>query len=106
MVDQVLHAIAEPHRRAILVMLQDQELPAQDIAGQFPDVTRQAISQHLALLAETGLVTMRRQGTRRLYRTRPEGLADVRRFLDGFWDEQLAALKRQVESDTRGERPA
>jgi len=106
MVDQVLHAIAEPHRRAILVMLQDQELPAQDIAGRFPDVTRQAISQHLALLAETGLVTMRRQGTRRLYRTRPEGLADVRRFLDGFWDEQLAALKRQVESDTRGERPA
>jgi DNA-binding transcriptional ArsR family regulator len=106
MVDQVLHAIAEPHRRAILVMLQDQELPAQDIAGQFPDVTRQAISQHLALLAETGLVTMRRQGTRRLYRTRPEGLADVRRFLDGFWDEQLAALKRRVESDTRGERPA
>jgi DNA-binding transcriptional ArsR family regulator len=105
MVDQVLHAIAEPHRRAILVMLQDQELPAQDIAGQFPDVTRQAISQHLALLAETGLVTMRRQGTRRLYRTRPEGLADVRRFLDGFWDEQLAALKRQVESDTREERP-
>jgi len=106
MVDQVLHAIAEPHRRAILVMLQDQELPAQDIAGRFPDVTRQAISQHLALLAETGLVTMRRQGTRRLYRTRPEGLADVRRFLDGFWDEQLAALKRQLESDTRGERPA
>jgi DNA-binding transcriptional ArsR family regulator len=106
MVDQVLHAIAEPHRRAILVMLQDQELPAQDIAGQFPDVTRQAISQHLALLAETGLVTMRRQGTRRLYRTRPEGLADVRRFLDGFWDEQLTALKRKVESDTRGERPA
>ena len=106
MVDQVLHAIAEPHRRAILVMLQAQELPAQEIAGQFPDVTRQAISQHLALLAEVGLLTMRRDGTRRLYRTRPEGLAEARRFLDGFWDEQLAALKRTVESDTQRERPA
>jgi DNA-binding transcriptional ArsR family regulator len=103
MVDQVLHAIAEPHRRAILVMLQDQELAAQEVAVQFPDVTRQAISQHLALLAETGLVSMRRQGTRRLYRTRPEGLAEVRRFLEPFWDEQLAALKRQIESDERGE---
>jgi DNA-binding transcriptional ArsR family regulator len=99
MVDQVLHAIAEPHRRAILVMLQDQELPAQDIAGRFPDVTRQAISQHLALLAETGLLTMRRDGTRRLYRTRPEGLAEARSFLESFWDEQLATLKREVESE-------
>ena len=99
MVDQVLHAIAEPHRRAILVMLQDQELPAQDIAGRFPDVTRQAISQHLALLAETGLLDHASRWHSPPLSHRPEGLAEARRFLESFWDEQLAALKQEIESE-------
>lgn len=89
MIDHVLQAIAEPHRREILLLLQSAELSASEIAAHFTDISRQAISQHLALLTETGLLSMHREGTRRLYRTRPEGLEELRRFLDGFWDEQL-----------------
>ena len=99
MVDRVLQAIAEPHRREILLLLQDTELSASEIAAHFTDVTRPAISQHLMLLAQVGLVTMRRQGTRRLYRTRPEGLEDLRRFLESFWDEQLRVLKHAAETE-------
>ena len=99
MVDRVLQAIAEPHRREILSLLQDTELSASEIAAHFTDVTRPAISQHLMLLAQVGLVTMRRQGTKRLYRTRPEGLEDLRRFLESFWDEQLRVLKHVAETE-------
>jgi DNA-binding transcriptional ArsR family regulator len=99
MVDRVLQAIAEPHRREILLLLQDTELSASEIAAHFTDVTRPAISQHLMLLAQVGLVTMRRQGTKRLYRTRPEGLEDLRRFLESFWDEQLRILKHGAETE-------
>lgn len=99
MVDRVLQAIAEPHRREILLLLQNTELSASEIAAHFTDVTRPAISQHLMLLAQVGLVTMRRQGTKRLYRTRPEGLDDLRRFLESFWDEQLLVLKHAAETE-------
>ena len=99
MVDRVLQAIAEPHRREILILLQNTELSASEIAAHFTDVTRPAISQHLMLLAQVGLVTMRRQGTKRLYRTRPEGLEDLRRFLESFWDEQLRVLKHVAETE-------
>jgi len=99
MVDRVLQAIAEPHRRESLILLQDTELSASEIAAHFTDVTRPAISQHLMLLAQVGLVTMRRQGTKRLYRTRPEGLEDLRRFLESFWDEQLRTLKHAAETE-------
>ena len=99
MVDRVLQAIAEPHRREILILLQNTELSASEIAAHFTDVTRPAISQHLMLLAQVGLVTMRRQGTRRLYRTRPEGLEDLCRFLESFWDEQLRILKHSAETE-------
>lgn len=99
MVDRVLQAIAEPHRREILLLLQDAELSASEIAAHFTDVTRPAISQHLMLLAQVGLVTMRRQGTKRLYRTRPEGLEDLRRFLESFWDEQLRFIKHAAETE-------
>ena len=99
MVDRVLQAIAEPHRREILILLQNTELSASEVAAHFTDVTRPAISQHLMLLAQVGLVTMRRQGTKRLYRTRPEGLEDLRRFLESFWDEQLRVLKHAAETE-------
>jgi DNA-binding transcriptional ArsR family regulator len=99
MVERVLQAIAEPHRREILLLLQDTELSASEIAAHFTDVTRPAISQHLMLLAQVGLVTMRRQGTKRLYRTRPEGLEDLRRFLESFWDKQLGLLKHAAETE-------
>ena len=84
MLDLALRAIAEPTRREILRLVQDSELPAGQIASRF-DVTRPAISQHLRVLADAGLVTVRRDGTRLLYRARPEGLAELKQYLDSFW---------------------
>ena len=69
---------------------------AGEIAAEFT-VSWPAVSQHLRVLKEAGLVTERREGTRRLYRARPEGLDDVRAFLDEFWDDKLERLKREVE---------
>jgi len=70
------------------------------IAAHF-DVTRQAVSQHLRILHDAGLVSERREGTRRIYRARPEGLAELRSFLDEFWSERLEALRREVETEHR-----
>jgi DNA-binding transcriptional ArsR family regulator len=95
-VEAALKAIAEPRRRRILTLVRDGELSAGEIAAHF-DVSRPAVSQHLNVLKEAGLVSERRNGTRRLYRARPEGLGELRAFLDGFWDERLAALKREAE---------
>ena len=94
--EAALRAIAEPHRRRILRLVWDRELSAGEIAGHF-DVTRPAVSQHLAVLREAGLLSERRSGTRRLYRARPEGLADLKAFLDEFWGDRLEALKHEVE---------
>ena len=98
--EAALKAIAAPHRRRILSLVRDGELAAGDIAAQF-DVTRPAVSQHLNVLKEAGLVTERRNGTRRLYRARPEGLAPVKQFLEEFWDPRLEALKREVEREEK-----
>ena len=78
-------------------------LSAGEIAGHFA-VTRPAVSQHLGVLKEAGLVDERRSGTRRLYRARPEGLEPVREFLEQFWDERLDALKREAEIEERKKR--
>ena len=91
-----MKAIAEPSRRRILTLVRNGELSAGEIAAEF-DVTRQAVSQHLGVLKEAGLVDERRNGTRRLYRVRPEGLIELRTFLEGFWDERLDALKHEAE---------
>ena len=98
--EAALKAIAAPHRRQILSLVRDGELSAGEIAAHF-DVTRPAISQHLTVLKEAGLVTERRNGTRRLYRARPEGLAGLREFLAEFWDDRLEALKREAEDEER-----
>jgi DNA-binding transcriptional ArsR family regulator len=96
----VVQAISEPRRREILELVQDRELSAGEIAARF-DVTRPAISQHLTVLKTAGLVTERREGTRRLYRARPEGLADLRSFLDGFWEGRLERLKVAAEREQK-----
>jgi DNA-binding transcriptional ArsR family regulator len=96
--EAALRAIAEPHRRQILVLVRADELSAGQIARHF-DVTWPAISQHLTVLKGAGLLTERRAGTQRLYRARPEGLKELLAFLEGFWDERLEALKREVEHD-------
>src|ERR1700726_224991 len=79
--DEALKAIAEPRRRAILRLVADDELPAGGIAAAF-DVSRTAVSQHLTVLKNAGLLTERRDGTRRLYRARPEGLDGLRHLLN------------------------
>jgi DNA-binding transcriptional ArsR family regulator len=97
-VEAALKAIAEPRRRAILSLVRDGELSAGEIASHF-EVTRPAVSQHLNVLKEAGLVSERRNGTRRLYRARPEGLSELRGFLEGFWEVRLEALKREAEKE-------
>ena len=107
-VDLVARAIAEPRRRQILALVCDEELSAGEIASRF-EVSRPAISQHLTVLREAGLLSERRQGTRRLYRARPEGLAGLRDFMNDFWTDRLERLKlaaelEQQRRDKRGKR--
>jgi DNA-binding transcriptional ArsR family regulator len=97
----VLDAVAEPRRREILLLVNFQELPAGEIAARFADVSRPAISQHLRVLKDAGLVSERREGTRRLYRTRPEGFGDLREFFQQFWDDRLDDLKVAAERAAR-----
>src|SRR5437763_16238551 len=101
--EAALKAIAAPRRRQILTLVRDDELSAGEIAAHF-DVTRPAISQHLTVLKEAGLVSERRNGTRRLYQARPEGLAELKTFLDGFWDERPEARRREAERKERTKR--
>jgi DNA-binding transcriptional ArsR family regulator len=98
--EAALKAISAPRRRRILSLVRDEELSAGEIAAHF-DISRPAVSQHLTVLREAGLVEERRNGTRRLYRARPEGLAELKAFLDGFWDDRLEALKREAEREER-----
>ena len=96
--DEALRALAEPRRRAILRLVAHDEVAAGEIAAAF-DVTRTAVSQHLTVLKDAELLDERRDGTRRLYRARPEGLAELRRFLDDMWASSLDVARRLVEAD-------
>lgn len=98
--DATLAALAEPNRREILRLVHHEELPAGRIASHFR-VSRPAISQHLRVLRDAGLVAERREGTRRLYRLRPEGFADVSAFVGAFWDTGLARLQAEAERQER-----
>src|SRR5262249_9289291 len=100
MLDLVLQAIAQPHRREILLLLRGTERSSGDIATHFA-LTRPAISQHLQVLAAAGLVTVRSKGTQRLYRSHPEGFAELTSFLEGFWGERLQLLKQEAEAEER-----
>jgi DNA-binding transcriptional ArsR family regulator len=98
--DQVLRALADPTRRTMLRLVRSQELAAGQIAAQFP-MTQQAVSQHLHVLHRAGLVTERREGTRRLYLLRPDALGPVQALLHELWPDALDRLKRIVEEDKR-----
>ncbi len=100
MIEEALRAIAEPRRLEILRVVHRGELSAGEIASRF-DVTRPAISQHLKVLYAAGLVSVRKAGTRRLYQSRPEGLAELKAFLDEFWSDRLSALKEVAEAEER-----
>jgi DNA-binding transcriptional ArsR family regulator len=96
--DEALRALAEPRRREILRLVAHDEMAAGEIASTF-DVTRTAVSQHLTVLKNAGLLVERREGTRRLYRARPEGLDGLRQFLDQMWASSLDVARRIVEAE-------
>lgn len=102
-VEAALRAIAEPRRRAILRLVGGREMTAGEIASHF-EVTRPAISQHITVLKHAGLLSERREGTRRIYRLRPEGLEELRAFVDAMWNQRLQDLKRVAEVEERRRR--
>jgi DNA-binding transcriptional ArsR family regulator len=89
-------AIADPIRRRVLELVRDREVPAGELAAQF-DVSRPAVSRHLRVLRQAGLVRERREGRLRLYRADPAPLAELRGWLERYWDERLDALKELAE---------
>ncbi len=96
--DLALKAIADPTRRRILALVWLEEQPAGAIASRF-DMSQPAVSQHLKVLLEADLVTLRREGTKRYYRANHQAMAAVRHLIEAFWDERLAALKHAAEAE-------
>ncbi len=94
----VLDALGDPTRRVVLELLRDGERSVREITDH-TEVSQPAVSQHLRVLREAGLVDVRPAGTRRLYRVRPDGFADLRAWVDGFWDDALAAFVAHVEEE-------
>lgn len=99
--DAILTALAEPRRREILKLIQQRELSSGEIAAHFRSITGPAISQHLKVLRDAQLVSVRRDGTRRLYQARPEALGEVRAYLDSFWSDGLQRLKQVAEAEEK-----
>src|SRR3954452_4218278 len=97
--DEALRAVADPTRRAILRLVRDDELAAGAIAEQFPAISRPAVSPHLRVLADAGLVEVRPDGNRRLYRLRRDGLRDAAAFVEEMWSDRLARLKHAAERE-------
>lgn len=100
MMDSKLRALADPTRRAILERTWEREVPAGRLAEGFA-MSRPAVSQHLRVLREAGLVDVRKQGTRRLYTARRTGLEDVFQFFEQLWGRQLPVLKAMAEAEGR-----
>jgi DNA-binding transcriptional ArsR family regulator len=92
-----LTALGDPTRRAIFERLAERPSAVGELAGAFP-VTRPAVSQHLRVLKDAGLVVVRAEGTRRIYAIDPEGVAALRAYLDTFWNKSLAAFKVAAEN--------
>jgi DNA-binding transcriptional ArsR family regulator len=96
----VFSAVADPSRRRLLDLLADGERPAGDLVEILPELTQPAVSRHLRVLREAGLVQVRPDAQRRMYSLRPEGLAELDLWLDRyrhFWGAQLDALERQLD---------
>jgi DNA-binding transcriptional ArsR family regulator len=96
--EAALAALAEPRRRAILMLVRDGPHSVNEIAAHF-DVTQQAVSQHLQVLNDAGLVAVSPVGQRRLYAVRTEGLESVRELLEQMWPQRLQNLKHAIEGD-------
>ena len=95
-----MDALGDPTRRAIFERLADGPKAVGEIASELP-VSRPAVSQHLKVLKQAGLVTDRAQGTRRLYQLNPQGIQDLRAYFDQFWNQALASFKEAVEKETQ-----
>jgi DNA-binding transcriptional ArsR family regulator len=100
---KVLDALGDPTRRAVLELIRGGARAVGEIAGELP-VSRPAVSQHLHVLKEAGLVRDRKDGTRRLYSVDPEGLEALRGYLEGFWGAALEAFKDRADDREEGER--
>jgi DNA-binding transcriptional ArsR family regulator len=98
----VLEALADPTRREVFERLRSGPLPVVEIARGLP-VSRPAVSQHLRVLKDAGLVSDRADGNRRLYQVETPALAELRRYLEGFWDEVLEAYRRAAEAPQKEE---
>lgn len=94
---KALHCLSDPTRRRVFERLRSGPKSVGTLARGLP-VTRPAVSQHLRALKEAGLVADRPEGTKRIYYIDPHGLGELRRWLDGFWDEALLAFKAEVET--------
>jgi DNA-binding transcriptional ArsR family regulator len=93
-------ALGDPTRRAIFQKIADRPRAVGQLAGELP-VSRPAVSQHLKVLKGAGLVVDRPAGTRRIYQVDPDGLAELRAYLDRFWNQALVAYKAAVEQRTQ-----
>ena len=100
MIQQAIHSLSVPTRRDILSILRNGELTSSEIASKF-ELSAPAISQHLKILEKSGLVVMRKVGTKRYYRIRSEGFAELVQFIDQFWDTSLLSLKEAAEEEER-----
>jgi DNA-binding transcriptional ArsR family regulator len=96
--DRIFAALADPTRRAVFERVADQPQTVGALAAQLP-VSRPAVSQHLKVLKDAGLVTDEARGTSRVYRVDPQGLGPIRRWLDQQWDRSLANFKRIAEQE-------
>ena len=101
---ETIQALAETNRFKILQLLKNSELSAGEIAENFKDITRPAVSQHLGVLKNVGLIVERRVGTSRIYRIQPKGFTKLKTLLEGFWDPKLEKLKMAAEKEEKKKR--
>ena len=99
---EAIAALADPTRRAVFERLRGGPRPVVEIARGLP-VSRPAVSQHLRVLKDAGLVRERREGTRNFYSVNGDGLMDLREYFEKFWDEALAAFKEAAEKGAKDE---
>ena len=95
--DANLGLLGDPTRRAIFELLARKPYSVRELAEQLP-ISRPAVSQHLRVLKDGGLVTSRAEGTRRVYQLNPAGVSALRTYLDRIWDDALTAFQKAAES--------
>ncbi len=102
--EDTITALADPTRRDIIDRLRGGALPVAAIAQDMP-ISRPAVSQHLRVLSDAGLLTVTPSGNKRLYAIAPDGVDDLRRYLDSLWDDALDAFARAAEEKAKGQTP-